>query len=105
MCSVETSHHPECVQSILLCAPTLSYCRQLAETVEKSLEVLHLWMEPVSAAVCQAVLCHEDVLCVKVLVHGEARLVSVCGGGAWEMALAKLMDEHIQANTIHKFVS
>ena len=44
------------------------------------------------------------MFCVKVLVNGEARLVSVCGGGAWEMALAKLMEEHIKANTIHKFV-
>ena len=104
MCSVESSLHPEPVQSILLGAPTLSYCRQLAEMVAKSLEVVRLWMEPVSAVVYQTDLCGENVLCVKVLVHGEARLVSVCGGGAWEMALAKLMEEHIQANAIHKFV-
>ena len=37
-------------------------------------------------------------------MNGEARLVSVCGGGAWEMALARVMEQQIQANGIHKFV-
>ena len=30
--------------------------------------------------------------------------MSVCGGGAWEMALARQLQEHINTNKIEKFV-
>ena len=37
--------------SMLLCAPTLSYCRQLAKIVSNSLQVIGKWTQPVSHGV------------------------------------------------------
>ena len=39
---------PGCLHSIALCAPTASYCRQLAKVVLNSLQVAGRWTQPVS---------------------------------------------------------
>lgn len=45
------------------------------------------------------------VFVYQVLVGGEACLMSVCGGGAWEMALVQQLQQHINTNRIQKSVS
>lgn len=98
---------PEGLHSMLLCAPTLSYCRQLAKTVFNSLQVVGKWTQPVSRNVYAPYLSRYSLVVFvhQVLVGGEVCLMSVCGGGAWEMALAQQLQEHINTNKIEKFVS
>ena len=99
-------HCTEGLHSMLLCAPTLSYCRQLVKIVSNSLQVIGKWTQPVS---CNNFMLPNYLFILSSFLHqvmagGEVCLMSVCGGGAWEMALARQLQEHINTNKIEKFV-
>lgn len=97
----------EGLRSMLLCAPTLSYCRQLAKIISSSLQVIGKWTQPVSHnnfMLPNYLFYSLIVFLHQVVAGGEVCLMSVCGGGAWEMALARQLQEHINTNKIEKFV-